>query len=227
MAEVKADKHRLEFLILIIILLLLGYLGRYFALDSEGLKRFLEGFPVFYAGLIFVILYVFVTFFIWLSKDIFRFVAALLFGASLSTLFVWLAEIINAFILFHFSRRLGRSFVENSLKGKYKNLDEKLTRINFFWLFMFRTTPLVPFRFLDLAAGLTKITFKRYLAAVILGSPLRIFWVQYIVAAVGKKLFTQPTAVAEYLLGNKLLFALSFIYIILVILVASKLKPKK
>ncbi len=217
-------KHAFKFLILIITLFIIWFLGRYFPIDADGLQRFLKEFPHFYAGIIFVILYVFVTFFIWLSKDVFRFIAAVIFGASLSTLFIWVAEIINAFALFYFSRYLGRSFVENSLKAKYKNLYGGLAKINFFWLFMFRAVPLIPFRFLDLACGLTKISFRRYLAAVILGSPLRIFWVQYVLSGVGKSLFNRPDALVEYFLSNRVLFILSFIYLILVILVGMKIK---
>jgi uncharacterized membrane protein YdjX (TVP38/TMEM64 family) len=87
---------------------------------------------------------------------------------------------------------------------------------------MFRAVPLIPFRFLDLACGLTGMPFKIYLIAVILGSPLRIFWVQYVLAGLGKSIFNNPYALVEYLLDNKILFMFSFIYLLLVILVAVK-----
>ena len=219
-------KNKIKFLVLIIAILSLWFLGRYFHIDSENIQKSLGKFPIFYAGIIFVILYCLVTFFIWLSKDVFRFVAAVSFGAYISTLLIWLAETVNAFVLFYFSRCLGRSFVENSLKGKYKNLDEKLARVNFFWLFMFRAVPLIPFRFLDLGTGLTRISFRRYVIAVILGSPLRIFWVEYVLAGVGKSIFNNPYALSEYLLSNKTLFMFSLLYLILVILLGLKIKER-
>lgn len=220
------NKPLFKFLILILALLLLWFLGIHFRVDRLDLLRFFAKFPLFYAGLIFIILYCLVTFFLWFSKDVFRFTAAILFGPYLSTLFVWLAEIINALILFHFSRYLGRSFIENSLSAKYKNLDQRLSKINFFWLFMFRAAPLIPFRFLDLAMGLTRISFRKYLSVVVLGSPLRIFWVQYVLWGVGESLFSRPQALVEYLLRNNILFAFSLIYLILVILVAFKMRFK-
>lgn len=219
-------KNKIKFLVLIIAILLLWFLGRCFHIDSENIQKLLGKFPIFYAGIIFIILYCLVTFFIWLSKDVFRFIAAVLFGAYISTLLVFIAETLNAFVLFYFSRGLGRSFVEDFLKGNYKNLDEKLARINFFWLFMFRAVPLIPFRFLDLGAGLTRISFRRYVIAVILGSPLRIFWVQYVLAGVGKSIFNNPYALSEYLLSNKTLFMFSLVYLILVILLGLKIKER-
>ena len=218
--------HKVKFLIFATAILLIWYLGKFSYIDTKALETSFKEFPPLYSGIIFIISYVIVTFFIWLSKDVFRFMAAVVFGAYLSTLLIWIAETINAFILFYLARSLGRDFVERSLKASTINLDGRLGRVTFFWLFMFRATPLLAFRFLDLGAGLTKISFKKYLAAVVLGSPLRIFWLQYILAGVGKSLFSRPGALTEYLLAHKAILYSSFIYIVLVVLVASKLKIK-
>lgn len=228
MLEVPAKyKNKIKFTIFIIAIVLIYYIGRFFPIDTKAIENSLKKFPLFYSGALFIILYVVFTFFIWLSKDIFKLTAAILFGAYLSTLFILIAETINAFILFYLARFLGRDFVENSLKGSPKNLDERLAKVNFFWLFIFRATPLIPFRFLDLGVGLTNISFRMYLAAVILGSPLRIFWVQYVLAGVGRSIFNNPLAVSEYLMQNKALFLLSFVYLLLVFLVALKIKHKE
>ena len=217
-----AKKNEIKFLVLIIGIALIYFLGRYFHIDTQYLQGFLKRYPVVYSGIVFVTLYVIVTFFIWLSKDIFRLVAALIFGAYLSTLLVFIAEIINAIILFNLSRYLGRAYVENALK----KIDERLGRLNFLWLFLFRCVPIIPFRFLDLSIGLTKISFAGYLAAVILGSPLRIFWVQYALAGLGLAVFNNPYAVAVYLLRNNFLFVLGLVYLALIIIVAFKIKRK-
>jgi len=218
--------QKIKFLIFILSILLVWYLGIFFHLDTVPIENSLKKFPLLYSGVIFIILYVVVTFFIWLAKDILRFMAAVLFGAYLSTLFIWIAETLNAFILFYLARNLGRGFVENQLRANRSNLDDRLGRINFFWLFMFRATPLVAFRFLDLSAGLTKMSFKKYLLAVVLGSPLRIFWLQFILAGVGKNIFNRPEVLTEYLLRNKAILFSSLIYILLVIVVVQKLKVK-
>lgn len=218
--------NKIKFAAFIIIILLLMAIGSLFHIDTERLQVSLSKFPVLAAGLIFVLLYVVVTFFIWLSKDIFRITAALLFGPVLSTVFVFIAELINAFILFNFSRILGRGFVEEHLKGNFRNLDEKLAQANFAWLFIFRTVPLIPFRFMDLAAGLTKIPLRKYIIVSVLGSLPRIFWLQYILAAIGRGILTKPEAIISYLMLNRPAFIFTLLYLVLVIVVLIKLRLK-
>ena len=217
-------KSKLKFLLFILFIIALLVTGRYFNLDIDQIKGFLARFPLWQSGLLFVTLYVTVTFFIWLSKDIFRIAAALLFGPAISTLFVFIAETINAVVLFHFSRFLGREFVEKSLRGKFKKLDDKIAGANLGWLFVFRGVPLIPFRFMDIAAGLTRISFQKYFLVVIVASPLRIFWLQFILSAVGIAALTNFQMTAHYLASNKPIFIFTFVYLLLMILVAMKLK---
>ncbi len=216
----------IKFLILAAALFLSWYLGKAFHIDALRIEKLLHGVPLFYSGILYIILYVVITFFIFFSKDIFWLAGAVLFGPFFSTLFICVAETINAFILFYLARCLGRAYVEKTLTEKYKNLDERLSKISFFWLFIFRASPLIPYRFLDLAAGLTKINFKKYLAAVVFGSPVKIFWLQYILSAVGKSIFDNPYALIEYFLKNRAIFFFSFIYIIFIILVVLKISRK-
>ena len=224
---ISLHKNKLGFLILVLALFLIWRLGGLFHIDYGAISGRLSNFPIFYGGMIFIALYVVVTFFIWFSKDIFRVIAAVVFGAYWSTLFILIAEVINAFVLFHASRYLGRGFVEKSLRGRSSSFDEKIGRASFLWLFIFRAAPLVPFRFLDLACGLTRITFRKYLLAVILASPVRIFWVQFALAGVGEAVFKNPYALSEYIASNKPLFLLSLAYLALVVVAALKLRDKK
>lgn len=224
--ETARHKSRIKFLVLIISLILIWYLGRVFQIDTEAMGQSLHRFPVLYSGIIYVALYCVVTFFVFFSKDIFWITGALAYGPYLSTLLVIIAEAINAVILFHLARYLGRNFVEHCLKKKSEDIDDRLANINFFWLFILRLAPLIPYRFLDLAVGLTRIHFRRYLAAVLLATPIRAFWVQYILAAVGKNILNKPELLVGYLSQNKALLILSFIYLVLVILAAFKLRHR-
>lgn len=224
--NIKKYKHEFQFLIFIIIIFLLWHLGRFIHIDIQGMNDALVKFPKFYSGILFVLLYVIITFFVWFSKDIFWIVGAVLFGAILSTLYVWIAEILNAFILFYMSRFLGRNFVQRYAKGKYDKFDKKIGRLSFSWFFMLRVIPLIPYRFLDIGAGLTCISSKRYMTAVILGTPIKTFWIQYIIAGVGVNILKDPYAITEYFLSNKILLGISFIYSILVILLVIRFKIK-
>ncbi|MCX7661576.1 MAG: VTT domain-containing protein, partial [Candidatus Omnitrophica bacterium] len=132
------------------------------------------------------------------------------------------------YILFHFSRYMGKEFVEKKIfKEKFSYYKERLEkRTGFFSLFILRATPLVPFRFLDLFMGLSPIAFKKYLLAVLLGSPLRIYWLQFILASLGTSVFN-PQQVIYYLLAHKIIFIISLIYVILVIILGLILFPKR
>jgi len=219
-------KHELEFIFLLLTLFGLWYSTRSYHPDAEAIQQSLKNLPIFYSGIIYIVLYVVVTFFIFFSKDVFWVTGAVLFGAGLSTLFICIAEVINAFILFHLARSFGRGYVEKKVSIKYKELDERLGKVNFFWLFLFRAAPLIPYRFMDLAAGLTSINFRRYILVVILGSPFKMFWVQYILTGVGRNIFRNPEALVGYFLHNKTLLMFSLIYPVLVIAVTYKLTHK-
>jgi uncharacterized membrane protein YdjX (TVP38/TMEM64 family) len=167
-----------------------------------------------------------VTFFVFFSKDVFWLMGAVLFGVTLSTVLICIAEVINAAVLFNLARHLGRAYVQKKVTGRYKELDEKLGRINFFWLFVFRAAPLIPYRFMDLGAGLTRIHFRRYITAVILGSPVKMFWIQYILYGVGKSIFDNPAVLVDYFVNNKGLLLISLVYVALVIMAVVKIESK-
>lgn len=225
--DIKKYKRDFGFLALAISLIIIWYLGRYAHLDISFLKNLLGKLPFAFSGAVFILLYVVVTFFIFLSKDLFWLVAALLFGPYWGTLFICIAETINAGVLFYLARFLGRGYVEDKLSRRYKYLDEKLGGISIIWLFVFRAAPLIPFRFLDLAAGLTKMRFKKYLLSVILGTPVKMFWIEYILCAVGQSIFNNPGILRAYLLSNKPLLLFSFIYVILAVLAIFKIRARR
>lgn len=224
--DIKEYKHKIGFIFLVATIILTWYLGRYFHIDTAGIQESLKGCSLFYGGVLYIVLYVVISFFIFFSKDVLWFIGAVLFGPYLSALFICISEVFNAFILFYLARCLGKAYVEKSLSGKYRSLYEKLGRISLFWLFIFRAAPLIPYRFLDLACGLTSIRFRKYLAAVMLGTPVKMLWVQHILYGVGKNILNNPYALVEYFLNNKPLLLFSLIYIILVIMVVLKMKTK-
>lgn len=218
--------HRLGLLIAILVLCLFFYLSRYISIDIPAIQKSLAAFPLSISAPLYVILYVIITFLLFFSKDVFWFMGAFLFGPYLSATLICIAEVINAFILFYTSRLLGRDYVEKKLSSKYRKLDEKLSKMNIFWLFILRAAPLIPHRFLDLAAGLTRISFRKYLIATIFGTPIKIFFIQYVIYSVGKDIFSDPVALMDYFLSHKILLYLSAGYIILFIVAAVKMLRK-
>jgi len=227
-------KRKIKFFLLVAILGVLWYLGATRAgiinTHLESIQSYLESVPLLLAGAIFVGLYVIVTFFVWFSKDFFRFAGALIFGLFGSTILILIAEAINACLLMYLSRSLGRGFLKDSLSGRYAGLEKRISKTGFLWLLLFRGTPLLPFRFLDLAAGLTTISLGRYMLAGIIGSPLRIFWQQYAYTVFKDAVFN-PSLLIKQLNQNPQkslpLILSTFVYVVLIIIVAIRLKPRR
>ena len=172
-----------QFLLLILVVGLFLVLGKFFHFDQMACRTFFQQFPLGLSGVVFIVAYVVVTFFIWIGpKDIFRIVAALIYGPFWSTVFVYVAEMINVVVLFSLSRRLGREFVASKIKGGMQKLDNALAETSFWSIFFLRLFPIVPFRFLDLGMGLTKISLAKYFLIALIATPLRIFVVQFFLA---------------------------------------------
>lgn len=166
------------------------------------------------------------TFFIWLGpKDIFRITAALVYGAALSTLLIWTAEMINAVVLFSFSRNLGRGYVETKLGAGIRHLDQTIAETGFWQIFLLRLFPIIPLRFLDLGFGLSRISLKKYFTISLVGTPLRIFVVQFFLV-LGVETLMNPDLLQRYLLENKAVFWFSFVYLVGSVMTIFILKKK-
>lgn len=206
-----------RFLLFIAFLIGLWFLGKAFHLDLDKVHAWLAQYPLWISGVCFIVIYVGITTLLWIGTiDFFRTTAALLFGPYWSTLFVYIAEIFNACILFMISRKLGREFVEHKFHLKGKDLEYTKGDSGFWWALALRMNPLVPFRFMDLGFGLTKLSFIKYFWVVVLGSPARIFWLQFILAGVGEALFKDKAALVNYLLAHSDVLMFSGIYFLAV-----------
>ncbi|MCX5710589.1 MAG: hypothetical protein NT060_01265, partial [Candidatus Omnitrophica bacterium] len=116
-------RYALQFIGLILFLAGIWYLSaRFIKLNTGILEDSLKSFPLVYSCVIYIISYVVITFFVFLSKDVFWLAGAVIFGVKLSALLISISEVINAFILFHLSRKFGRAFVEKKTPEKYRYL---------------------------------------------------------------------------------------------------------
>jgi len=212
------NKNR--FILLIVFILACWFLGRYFKLDLEYYRNFLSQFPLALSGLLFIAIYVFTTTFVWFGpKDILRLSSAILFGGTISTVFVTIAELFNATILFYLSRKLGRGYIKQKFKVKDALLDQAKKDSGFFGIIAFRLNLLFPLRFIDLGYGLTHIHFKKYLILSILSTPFRIFLQQYIMAVVGEKLITDVAYTIKMVQEDSFIMTYSLGYFIVLVIV--------
>lgn len=214
---------RVRFALLLLFVIAFVILGSLVPVDKETINAFLKRVPLVYASVAFTFLYVFGTFVVWYLKDPLKVVGAIVLGAYLSTLLIYIAEIINACIFFQISNSLGKDYVERSVKGRFKRSYERIDDINTGWIFLLRAVPLIPYRVLDISFGLSKLPLKKYILIVILASLPRIFWVQFILA--GIKGFSMNAAVA-YFNQNNVVFFLSLAYFVITLIVAFRIRKK-
>jgi uncharacterized membrane protein YdjX (TVP38/TMEM64 family) len=219
------SRPRAQFLLLVLIVLALLWFGTLFHFNDKPWIAFFHGIPFPVSATLFVLAYVAVTFFIWFAKDLLKVIGAVVFGPYWSTLFIWLAELANAVIFFHMSRRLGRAFIEEKFKIQKAHVEKAEKGGGVWHIFFLRTVPLIPYRFLDLAYGLTSVPFRRYVIVSAVAMPIRIFWLQFIAAGVGSAIFDQ-TEVMAYFEKNLLVLRLSFLYLVFSIAAAFFLSKK-
>lgn len=194
-----------------------------FSLNEEKLKVFFHKLPLSLSGLIFIFLYTVGTFFIWYLKDPLKVVGAIFFGAYLSTLFIYLSEIINSFIFFTLSKKLGKEFVSEHIPRRFKNFYHNLGNLSLGWIFFLRAVPLIPYRVLDLCFGLSELPYKYYFLIVVTASLPRIFWIQFVLAAVKSLSVNKMILFFSQHTGA---FLFSLFYFIVAFVLAFKMKNK-
>ncbi|MCM8787574.1 MAG: VTT domain-containing protein [Candidatus Omnitrophica bacterium] len=210
--------------IVVIVLVILIFLTIFFSKEIEKVSLYLKRIPFWISTVSFIILYVLANFVVFFdAKDLLKPIGAIIFGAYLSTLLIYIAEIINAYIFFKIARYFGKNYVEKFLKGKFKNFYENASNINFGWLFLLRLLPLIPYRVLDLGFGLTKMPFRKYLPVVLFASPPRIFWIQFILASVGG---FSPAKIMHFYAQQPLISFAVFIYFVVSLIIAFLLRNK-
>jgi uncharacterized membrane protein YdjX (TVP38/TMEM64 family) len=170
----KYKKHLIKFTILIAIIVAVISIAKMFnlthLLNPETLREMVLSYGI-YAPLIFILIYILVTIF-FLPGTPASIAGGLIFGATLGTLYVVTGATIGAIIAFTVARLLGEQFIEDILKGKYKKLyeyDKKIEKSGFMTVLILRLVPIFPFNALNFALGLTRVKFKDYALATLLG----------------------------------------------------------
>lgn len=138
------------------------------SLTPAALRDFIQSFGSF-AVLVYILAYALNTISILPPIAALSLTAGLAFGALWGALYLMAGAIIGTSATFMISRYFGRSLIEKILKGKIKDLDEKLANNGFMTILFFRVIPLVPYEALNYAGGLSRIKFKDYFLATFLG----------------------------------------------------------
>jgi len=138
------------------------------AFTPSSLRGYIQSFGRF-AAIIYIIAYCLNTVSIFPPIAPLSLTAGVAFGAIWGAVYLMIGAIIGTTATFMISRFFGRGLAERMLKGRFRNLDEKLERNGFMTILFFRVIPIVPYEVLNYASGLSKIKFKDYFFATILG----------------------------------------------------------
>lgn len=80
-----------------------------------------------------------------------------------------IGAVCGASLSFYIARFLGRTVVEKLIRGKGKWFEDGVEKNGFLVVFILRLIPLVPFDIISYGTGLSKIKFKDFVLATIVG----------------------------------------------------------
>lgn len=95
--------------------------------------------------------------------------SGILFGPIKGFIVNMLGFFISGTLAFMLSRFLGKEFVDKILRGKALSLNQNMEKKGFKILFLLRLPPVLPYDPLSYACGLTKINYKAFILASLLG----------------------------------------------------------
>ena len=169
------DFKKIKFIILILLIILIIFLTRYFGLTQyfkpEFLRETISGFGVL-APVIYILIYALATI-LFLPGSPLTIAGGLIFGVGFGTLYTVIGATLGASVAFLVARYFGGKLIEGFLKKhNFKKLEEyhdKLESNGFSAVIFLRLIPLFPFNGLNFALGLTKVKFRSYLIATLIG----------------------------------------------------------
>lgn len=120
--------------------------------------------------LIYMLLNVIRPIFMVIPVWIFSVVSGVIYGPILGSIYALIGIYISSTIAFYLSRIIGRNFFLSIFGNKLEKIDNKLEENGFKVLFIMRVTVVFPFDPLSFVAGLSKMSYRSYIAATVLGS---------------------------------------------------------
>ena len=166
-------KNILKVLFGIIILILLCWLVKaqfhnFKQFTPDTVRDFLDTFGK-KAAIVYILAYALNTILPFPPLAILSLTAGLAFGKLWGAVYLMTGAMLGASVAFFLSRLLAKSIVEKALKGKIKDFDEAMKTKGFVTVLFFRLIPIIPHEVLNYASGLTKISFRDYFFATLIG----------------------------------------------------------
>ena len=136
-------------------------------LTAEALRRIMDSVGVFWAPVLYMLLYA-VGVCLFLPGTLLTGLGAAVFGAYWGFVYVWIGAMLGAGAAFFIGRFLGREFAASLIGDKLKKYDEAIERNGFATVLYLRLI-YFPFTPMNFGMGLTRVTFRDYIIGTGLG----------------------------------------------------------
>jgi len=112
---------------------------------------------------------------VFIPITLFTLLAGSLYSPIYGFILAMISMIISSNVAFLISRYLGKSVIERLIKNRADKINLRIEKSGFKIIFIMRISGVFPFDILSYAVGLTKLSYKDFMLATILGSTLEIF----------------------------------------------------
>lgn len=164
-----------------------------------------------WAPLVFVLVYVTTTA-LGLPGSVVTIVGGVVFGFGWGALYNSIGANIGANAAFGLARMLGRDGVERIVGKRIQGLNNAMLRHGLIGLLVLRLIPIVPFNVLNFASGLTKLRWREYIIATMVGIlPGTLVYTFFADAVVGGSMAASGAAMVRVWIAGALLLALSLL----------------
>ena len=170
MSALKNPWIKVLIIIAVLIILFLGFRSLnidFSNVSEEEFKNWVESLGV-WGPIIYVVVYVFRPLILF-PAGVLSAAAGVIWGPLVGFLYLQIAANISSTAEFLFARYFGRELVEKHLKGKMQNLDEKIEKHGFLTVLLIRLIPNLPWDVQNSSLGLTKVSFRDYFLATLIG----------------------------------------------------------
>jgi len=162
---------RIKFFSLLIAIFCGAIISWYLNLDQFVVLKLKSIYPLNYSPFIFILVYATITF-IPLPFTPTSFLGATLFPVYRAFFYTLIGSMISCTLMFYFTRWFGKDFADIVLKRnkKIKQFRLALEKNAFFNIIMFRFFFIIPSEFVNVVIGMSKIRFRDYFFATLLGN---------------------------------------------------------
>ncbi|MCM8771395.1 MAG: TVP38/TMEM64 family protein [Candidatus Omnitrophica bacterium] len=151
-----------------VILWILSKVARLKEMSPAALRDYIRSFGNL-AAIIYIVAYIFDTLALFPPMVGFAITAGLVFGPVWGFFYLMIAAMIGTTLAFCISRYFGRGLVERLLPKRFKNIDDIIEKRGFQTVLFFRIVPIIPYEILNYVSGLSKVHFKDYFFATLIG----------------------------------------------------------